>query len=201
MSDLNIKKVYFPNLNGLRFIAALLVIIHHIEQFKKIFGLENIYDQVPFVQIIGKLGVVLFFVLSGFLITYLLLIEEEVTSKIDVKKFYLRRLLRIWPLYYLIVVISFFVLPYISFLEVAPYTKQLFTSYNIKLLLFLFFLPNLALVLFSLVPFASQSWSVGVEEQFYLLWPLLMKNSKNKLRLLLGVILVYFFLNLELQFL
>ncbi|RMG83594.1 MAG: hypothetical protein D6707_00790 [Bacteroidetes bacterium] len=65
-------KVYFPNLNGLRFIAAGMVIIHHIEQLKSIFGIEN-YWGVPFIRLVGKLGVVLFFVLSGFLITFLLL--------------------------------------------------------------------------------------------------------------------------------
>jgi len=67
------QKIYFPNLNGLRFIAAFLVIIHHIEQTKSIFKIENYWGAIPFIGIIGKLGVVLFFVLSGFLITYLLL--------------------------------------------------------------------------------------------------------------------------------
>ncbi|CAL2103428.1 Peptidoglycan/LPS O-acetylase OafA/YrhL, contains acyltransferase and SGNH-hydrolase domains [Tenacibaculum sp. 190130A14a] len=186
------KKVYFPNLNGLRFIAALLVIIHHIEQLKNIFNLDNFYHDLPFIPIIGKLGVILFFVLSGFLITYLLLAEEEVTGTISIKDFYIRRLLRIWPLYYLIVILSFFILPFIPFLEVGDYTSQLFDSYNLKVLLFFLFLPNLALITFPPVPFASQSWSVGVEEQFYLLWPLLMKKSKYKLRLLFGVIALYF---------
>lgn len=68
------KKVYFPNLNGLRFVAAFMVIIHHVEQFKNLFGLENIFHKSPFISIVGKLGVILFFVLSGFLITYLLLV-------------------------------------------------------------------------------------------------------------------------------
>lgn len=187
-----LTKVYFPNLNGLRFIAALLVIIHHVEQLKNIFNLNNFYYDLPFIHIIGKLGVILFFVLSGFLITYLLLAEEEVTGTISIKDFYIRRLLRIWPLYYLIVILSFFILPFISFLEVSDYTSQLFDSYNLKVLLFFLFLPNLALITFPPVPFASQSWSVGVEEQFYLLWPLLMRKSKYKLRLLFGVIVLYF---------
>mgnify|MGYP000028712268 CR=1 FL=1 len=52
-------KIYFPNLNGLRFIAAFLVIIHHIEQIKSIFKLENYWNVVPFIGVIGKLGVVL----------------------------------------------------------------------------------------------------------------------------------------------
>ena len=89
-------RLYFPNLNGLRFIAALLVIVHHIEQLKYIYGLPNNFSS-SFVQIIGELGVILFFVLSGFLITYLLLEEEKRTTTIAVKNFYLRRVLRIWP--------------------------------------------------------------------------------------------------------
>ena len=91
------KKIYFPNLNGLRFIAAFMVIVHHVEQFKSLFGLENVFHESPFISIVGKLGVVLFFVLSGFLITYLLLVEEEVTGTISIKSFYIRRFLRIWP--------------------------------------------------------------------------------------------------------
>lgn len=186
------KKIYFPNLNGLRFIAAFLVIVHHIEQFKKNLDLHNFYYELPFIPIIGQLGVILFFVLSGFLITYLLLAEEEVTGTISIKDFYIRRLLRIWPLYYLIVILSFFILPFIPFLEVGDYGSHLFDSYNIKVLLFFLFLPNLAIIAFPPVPFASQAWSVGVEEQFYLLWPLLMKKSKYKLRLLFGIIVLYF---------
>jgi peptidoglycan/LPS O-acetylase OafA/YrhL len=82
-----LKKVYFPNLNGLRFIAVALVIIHHIEQLKFIFGLPNYWLKCPVILIIGKLGVVLFFALSGFLITYLLMAEENTFQKISIKKF------------------------------------------------------------------------------------------------------------------
>ena len=60
---------------------------------------------------LGQLGVSLFFVLSGFLITYLLLAEQDIYGSISVKKFYSRRILRIWPLYYLIVTLGLFVLP------------------------------------------------------------------------------------------
>ena len=98
------KKVYFPNINGLRFIAALLVIIHHTEQIKDILGLSN-YWSTPIIRSIGGLGVLLFFVLSGFLITFLLLDEESTTGTISIKKFYIRRILRIWPLYYLILIL------------------------------------------------------------------------------------------------
>lgn len=100
------QKFIFPNLNAIRFIAAFFVIIHHTEQFKELFHINNVFN-IPFVYAVGKLGVILFFTLSGFLITYLLLRERENRKKINIKNFYMRRVLRIWPLYYLIVVLSF----------------------------------------------------------------------------------------------
>ena len=71
-----------------------------------------------------------------------------------------------------------------------------FSNFFLKLVLFVFFLPNLALVLFPPVAYASQTWSVGVEEQFYLIWPILIKNVKNKKRLLYTIIFGYLFLKL-----
>lgn len=188
------SKIYFPNLNGLRFIAAFLVIIHHLEQFLSIFGKNNSWNN-PTIQIIGKLGVTLFFVLSGFLITYLLLVEDRSVGTINIKDFYIRRILRIWPLYYTVVLAAFFILPNISVIAIPNLMNDINEHFGFYFLLFLFFLPNLALQGYGAVlPYASQSWSVGVEEQFYLIWPLLMKFVKNKMKLLLGVIFVYFFI-------
>ena len=194
---MNKKKVYFPNLNGLRFIAAFLVIIHHIEQLKLKFNLPNKYEN-PFIHISGRLGVLLFFVLSGFLITYLLLSEKEVTGSIAVKQFYIRRILRIWPLYYLVVLLGLFVLPEISILEMPKYTAEVGDNFLLKITLFIFMLPNLALVLLSPVPYISQSWSIGVEEQFYLIWPNIIKKSSKILLALILVILIYWGLRISL---
>lgn len=189
---MNNTKIYFPNLNGLRFIAAFMVIIHHMEQNLFLQGQNNNWNN-PIIQSIGRLGVELFFVLSGFLITYLLLTEEKNTKKISIKNFYIRRVLRIWPLYYFIVILAFFVFPHIKPFQLPVYSEQLATHYSQALLLFILFLPNIALSGYDLVvPYASQAWSVGVEEQFYLIWPLLMKFFKNKLIVLLSVILLYF---------
>lgn len=193
------KKVYFPNINGLRFIAALLVIIHHTEQIKDILGLSN-YWSTPIIRSIGGLGVLLFFVLSGFLITFLLLDEESTTGTISIKKFYIRRILRIWPLYYLILILGFFVYPHIPFLQMGDLGDNIFVEFKTKFLLFLFILPNLALSRYSPIPYISQSWSIGVEEQFYLVWPLLMKNIKKKLVLFIFIILVYFLISVFLNF-
>mgnify|MGYP000751166612 CR=1 FL=1 len=96
--------IYFKGFNGVRFIAASAVIVHHIEEYKAVylFGRDDLWAR-PFVYQLGRLGVALFFVLSGFLITYLLLAEKQKTGTIAIRKFYIRRVLRIWPLYFLIV--------------------------------------------------------------------------------------------------
>lgn len=185
------SRVYFNNLNAIRFIAAFLVIIHHIEQFKNILGIKGYWSNQTIV-LIGKLGVILFFVLSGFLITFLLYKEKEISKNISIKKFYIRRILRIWPLYFFIVFLAFFVFPFFSFFTIID--LQAYSSINDllnKLLLYVFFLPNLVLILYGVIPFASHLWSIGVEEQFYIIWPILNKYFKNKLAVIIGVIVLY----------
>ncbi len=186
------NKIYFPNLNGLRFIAAFLVIIHHLEQMLWVLGKSHYWDNL-IIKTIGGLGVTLFFVLSGFLITYLLLAEEKTTKKISIKQFYIRRILRIWPLYFTIILASFFIFPHIKILEFPALMAKVNTHFWMYFVMFVLFLPNLVLFGFWVVlPYGSQSWSVGVEEQFYFIWPILMKFVKNKLVLLISVILIYF---------
>jgi peptidoglycan/LPS O-acetylase OafA/YrhL len=182
-------RIYFPNLNGLRFIAALLVIVHHIEQIKYIYNLPNNFSS-SFVQIIGELGVILFFVLSGFLITYLLLEEEKRTGTIAVRDFYLRRILRIWPLYFLIVFAALFILPNIPLFVLPGYAREaVYEDLPSKILLYVFFLPNLVSPLFGIVPYASLTWSIGTEEQFYLIWPPILKFTR-KYRIVLMFLIV-----------
>ena len=194
------RKVYFPNLNGLRFIAAAVVIVHHIEQLKFMSNLPNYWRSIAVVGLVGKLGVVLFFVLSGFLITYLLLVEEEAYSTIAVKKFYMRRVLRIWPLYFLLIVLAFVVIPYVGFLKLPGLGREtVYKHVALKGALYVVFLPNLALSMNSylgLLPYAYQTWSIGTEEQFYLMWPVLMKHVK-KLRIPLMFAIVGIYLIVE----
>jgi peptidoglycan/LPS O-acetylase OafA/YrhL len=183
---------YFPGLNGLRFVAAALVMMAHIEQLKKDESLPNL-DAWPIFGQSGQNGVTLFFVLSGFLITYLLLEEDRLTGRIHIRNFYIRRILRIWPLYYLIVALGFFVLPWC--IQVSGLENALKTGYWPKLGLFLLFLPNLAMVSYPQVPFTAQAWSVGTEEQFYLIWPWLLRKFKHMLPAMLlcitvGIVLV-----------
>lgn len=187
------EKVYFPNLNGIRFFAALLVIIHHIEQYKDIHELPSYWDKIPFIEIIGRLGVTLFFVLSGFLITYLLLSEEKAFGAISIKKFYVRRILRIWPLYFLIVILALFVLPHISIFTLPGYPKAvIYTHLFLKIVFYVIFLPNLVFAKFGVIPYAAHTWSIGTEEQFYLVWPVLVKFfHKHRMTVMFTIILGY----------
>ena len=83
--------IYFPGLNGLRFLSALSVIITHVELMQDKLGLENLWDNL-LIHNLGVIGVSFFFVLSGFLITYLMIEERDSFKSFSVKSFYLRRI-------------------------------------------------------------------------------------------------------------
>lgn len=188
------NRVYFPNLNAIRFFAALLVIIHHIERTKYKFDLPNVYTNSFIGGVFGQVGIILFFVLSGFLITYLLLEEYRYSGTISIKGFYMRRVLRIWPLYYLIIILGLYILPHIAFMYMPGYTEYVGNNLGAKSALYLTFFSNIAHILYEHVPYSSQTWSVGVEEQFYLIWPLLMLfaiSRKKIVTVLLSFICIY----------
>jgi peptidoglycan/LPS O-acetylase OafA/YrhL len=190
------KAVFFPGLNTVRFMAAFLVLINHIEEFKRYLGLPNL-THLHAIHFLGRLGVILFFVLSGFLITYLLLMEKEKFQTIDIKNFYIRRILRIWPLYYLMLILSLFIFPYISGMQIENWITASEISLPV-ILTCVFFLPNLTMISFPLIPFFSQAWSVGVEEQFYLIWPFLLRKFKKIARVLFAIILILFVIRIGL---
>ncbi|MBL7818437.1 MAG: acyltransferase [Saprospiraceae bacterium] len=181
-------KIFFPSLNGLRFIAAFVVIIHHLEQIKLFFGLPSLFFKWHFIKIVGELGVTLFFTLSGFLITYLLLAEKERFGTVFVKEFYIRRVLRIWPLYYLIVILGLFVFPHIPFFHIPQYTEGVHYKFGTKVFFYAILFPNIVSNLYAYMPFIAQTWSIGIEEQFYLMWPWIVKWSKRYLAVLLTIV-------------
>lgn len=183
------KQLYFPNLNGVRFIAAFSVLFHHIEQAKNVFGIDNIYTN-HIIKQMGKQGVGLFFVLSGFLITYLLLHEKGKNQGINIKNFYIRRVLRIWPIYFIIVIAATLIFPNIPIMyEFSGNTKYNDPYFCPRLSLLLIVLPNLSFVFYELPYMCSQTWSIGVEEQFYYLWPWLIRANTWKKRL--GIIAIF----------
>jgi peptidoglycan/LPS O-acetylase OafA/YrhL len=177
------NKIYFPGLNGLRFIAAFLVIINHIEVAKLFCGYDN-YMQYPFFTSIGSLSVTLFFVLSGFLITYLLLDEKENTRNINTGKFYLKRALRIWPVYFLTIILALTVFNSDIFHCKAMPEGMVTPGF----ILFLFILPNIAAIVFPSVFFLNHIWSIGIEEQFYLIWPWVIRFTKKYLKVFIIII-------------
>lgn len=182
----NKVKVYFTGLNALRFFAAFLVLASHLELLKSSNGFENYYYTPTFLEL-GGTAVTFFFVLSGFLITYLLFVEKDLTGKISLRQFYLRRILRIWPLYYTVVLAGFFIFPHIPYLQ-NSISAELYVDFYPKLILFMLLLPNVSYILFPHTPYISPSWSIGVEEQFYLAWPLLLSRTDKPLRLFIILI-------------
>jgi peptidoglycan/LPS O-acetylase OafA/YrhL len=122
----------------------------------------------------GGVGVSFFFVLSGFLITYLIIKEIEETNKLNIKYFYIRRTLRIWPLFFFVVFFGFFVYP--IFKKIIGMDTNLPNQiwYHIS------FLSNFDSIYIAQNKLQATSpmmvgitWSVSIEEQFYLVWPLL----------------------------
>ena len=134
----NKKKIYFENLNGLRFLCFLSVFFYHsfYHDDPNLDGNETLNFIERHIFNNGNLGVNFFFVLSGFLITYLLIEERKLLGKIDIKSFWIRRLLRIWPLYFACVAFGFVAIPFL---------KQLFgqtSNETASLLSFLTFTSN-----------------------------------------------------------
>lgn len=171
-------KFYHPELDCLRFVAFLSVFISHMVHPAA--RLDSTWKLI-LVRIImsGIFGVDLFFCLSSFLITILLLREHDLRGSIDVRAFWMRRILRIWPLYYLFLLLSATIIPY--WLD-----KPQLCGW--QLLNYWFFLGNWDCVVhgFFLAP-AGPLWSISVEEQFYLVWPLLLFFVKPKRILPLAV--------------
>lgn len=149
--------IHFKGLNALRFFAAFAIIIYHStlnfqDNYPK--SIKMLLHNLP-------LGVDLFFIISGFLIVYLLIVEREKENSISLVKFYTRRILRIFPLYYLIIAIAWF-----QFHETNPEID--FTKY-------LYFAGNFWMIETDkwTVAILNPLWSLCIEEHFYLVIPFL----------------------------
>jgi peptidoglycan/LPS O-acetylase OafA/YrhL len=178
------ERVYFPELDGLRFVAFVMVYLFHggvpthllARLIGKTASRAFMYN--------GGYGVQLFFILSGYLITALLLREEARYGRISLRAFWARRVLRIWPLYYLIIAIGFGLLPALMGDTATSGYRQLL---RVHLIPFLAFLGNWSMALVIPVPYEwiSVLWSVCIEEQFYLIAPLLFACVVLRYRILL----------------
>lgn len=176
------KRTYFPGLNTIRLYAAFCVVFGHTAEYPPEMGYvfaTALPSQLNFIILTGYEAVSLFFVLSGFLITYFLLDEYSVTGTIAVKQFYIKRALRIQPLYGLITLLTL----------VVPIVVH---PSDIGLLAIVVLSPHLAM---HSLGAAFHLWSIGVEEWFYLALPPLLRRisvpalalSVIGLRLLLAI--------------
>jgi peptidoglycan/LPS O-acetylase OafA/YrhL len=166
-----------PQLDAVRGIAILIVLVHNLHGFSSPpFSLVSNY---------GWMGVDLFFVLSGFLITGILL--DSKSSENYFRNFYARRSLRIWPLYYSVLLLMFVILPLVRPQD-APELFQRSSpwwSYPFFLQNFLVAAPALA------VGPLGVSWSLAVEELFYLVWPFVVRfASTERLQWIAWVVLL-----------
>lgn len=169
------KSVYLSGLNGIRSIAAGAVLLTHLNMAMPQFGMPALFK-----SHLADYGVTMFFALSGFLITYLLLLEKEKTQKIALGKFYMRRILRIWPLYFL----------YIGLAIVVILCFDLEFSWPVLGFLMIF-ASNIPAVNQDYFYHTHHYWSLGVEEQFYAFWPLLLKLLKKPGTALIGFLVVF----------
>jgi len=144
---------YIPELDGLRGIAVLAVVIYHCHP-----RLEGTWVYVA--SLWGWAGVNLFFVLSGFLITSILLGSRERPHYF--RNFYGRRVLRIWPVYLLVLVVVYLEAPWF----IGPTVSEAFRT--APWLAYIFFVQNLFHL--ALPPALGPTWSLAIEEQYYFLW-------------------------------
>jgi peptidoglycan/LPS O-acetylase OafA/YrhL len=165
----NAKKI--PSLDGLRAVSIVFVVVSHLSRTR---GFPNFPFLAHAFFTYGYFGVRIFFVISGFLITSLLLQEKDRTGRISLREFYVRRAYRILPAAYayMLVVTLFFwhVLPRIDILCAYTYLTNyiLHNTWNL-----------------------GHLWSLSVEEQFYILWPLLMAAYFHKrVQIVVGAIIL-----------
>lgn len=154
-----------PSLNGLRAISIIIVIISHFE-YKHYFAFHNIFSPNSLALLSdGQFGVNVFFVISGFIITSLLLAEEK-KHPVNLKNFYIRRSLRIFPAYFFLLFVYYLLelsgiieIPRTSWITSLTYTKDFFIGEDW---------------------YTGHFWSLSMEEHFYLFWPFLFLYKRTR---------------------
>jgi peptidoglycan/LPS O-acetylase OafA/YrhL len=160
-------------LDGLRGIAILLVVINHAFEF----SIVRQHGWIATLASWGFSGVDLFFVLSGFLITGILLDAKGLPAYF--RNFYLKRALRIWPLYYLLLFVTFGVFPFLS-LHVHLTMGEMPLLESRSSLVYVLLLQNLWYPATAAPSILAMTWSLAIEEQFYIVWPWLVLLSTRK---------------------
>lgn len=175
-------RFYLPELDVLRFFAFFGVFIFHLPPTGMWFFWR--YGVLGDLGISGVFGVDLFFTLSGYLITSLLLRERNETGNINLKAFYARRTLRIWPLYYFVIGLTFLITHLPASVTSIPLLGNMFPPmlpsayFFLTIFLFNFDFGNGASS--GQLPVMYPLWSISVEEQFYLFWPWVVRYLPRK---------------------
>lgn len=191
-------RLYYPQLDGLRFFAYFFVLVSHYPDPATYFG------DWPAIRLImtklhefGWIGVDLFLVLSSFLIFSLLIEEKKRTGTVAIRSFYIRRALRIWPLYFPFLVFAFLALPFLLPFYAHQATYDVTVTQH--LLPFFTFTGNFSYALFypSVSPLFGHLWTVCLEEQFYIWPPLLVfffapRSSTRTVGLAIALLLLAF---------
>jgi len=182
---------YFPALDGLRAISCLLIISHHA-------------DFLGWQAINGHSGISVFFVLSGYLITMLAIREEARRGMLCLSAFYVRRTFRIFPAYYFTLLLYCLLIFGVD-IQSSIERREVF---GFALPYYLFYLneytPVPAMEQFGMMPPFFHSWSLGIEEKYYLIWPvlafaLIQRNTVVRATLAVSIIaLQYIFLDSKL---
>jgi peptidoglycan/LPS O-acetylase OafA/YrhL len=179
-------RFYHPELDVLRFFAFLMVFLHHAFPHNPGFwtklGVPDFLARVVAgIGATGAFGVSVFFVLSSYLITELLLREKDLMGTLDVRSFYIRRILRIWPLYF-------------AFLALAVVLQWIVPGQHVTWRAGLWFslLAGNWFIVFHGFPVSVifPLWSVSIEEQFYITWPAVVRRvSENGMLIIAGSLL------------
>ena len=170
---------YIKGFDGLRAISIIFVLLTHLGIYDDVIK-ENKFLEKNYNLFSGSTGVMIFFTISGFLITSLLLKEKKSNGRINLKIFFIRRFLRLLPpllLFFLAVFILMFL--------------NLIKSDYLALLISFFYLYNFVPIIHYTAEL-GHTWSLGVEEQFYFLWPFVInKIRKIKTGLLFSLFIVF----------
>ena len=169
--------LYFPTLDGLRFFAFVLVLIHHLPVPANPL-LHMLHEQ-------GWVGVHIFLFLSAYLLTAILSAELQASGRISVIKFYIRRALRIWPLYFAFC-IGIFALFFLRNRHLEPEWFRFLGQ--------LFFVDNVIAGFrdYNPIVFTRHLWTISLEEQFYLFLPLALTGMlASRKRLVAGVLALW----------
>lgn len=184
------QKVFFKNLDSLRFIAFLFIFLGHaLDTDSERIMNSDVYGWVKnYVYIFGKTGFSFAFVLSSYINTWVILEERQQAGKFKPWLYYIRRALRIWPLYFLVLFIGFVLLPLGMELIGKPYEEVGNPWY------FILFVGNFFLIEHGWThsPIISVLWSVSVEEQFYIFWPFLLILFRRHEKWLFFLLLIIF---------